>query len=413
MIFRIFKGSLRNRYRSLVLILLSVVMGASIASSFLVVSQEISDKVARELRSYGANIVVEPKDGIRYLNEQDVPRIKTIFWRYNIVDFAPYLYGVTNVMAMGKEERAVLVGTWFAKSLSIPGQDKPFKTGVKSLAPWWQVKGNWVKDSEESTVLVGVALAGRLGLKVNDTVRLNYRDKILDVRVSGLVTTGGPEEEQVFGSLPAVQELLGLPGKVSRVQVSAITVPLDDFARRDPKTMSKREFEKWYCTPYVTSIAQQLEEVFNGGRAKPVWHIAEAEGNILSKLKMVMLLLTVVTLAAAAFGVATTMTTAVLERKNEIGLMKAMGADSLQISGLFLGEALLIGLLGGVIGYIAGTQLVRLIGTVVFNTPLQAKLILLPVAVGSSLLVALAGSFFPVRRAVAIEATVVLGGGGA
>lgn len=316
MIFRIIKGSFRNRYRSLALILISVVMGASIASSFLVVAQEISNKIARELRSYGANIVVEPNEGTasvagesseggtvsergRYLNEQDVPRIKAIFWRHNIVDFTPYIYGVVNVAALGKQERAVLVGTWFAKSLNIPGQDIPFTTGVRSLATWWKVEGRWVSDNGDRAILVGIALARRLSLQVDDTIRLNYRGKLLDVRISGLVTTGGPEEEQIFTSLPVAQELLSLPGKVSRVQVSAITVPLDDFGRRDPKTMSKKEFEKWYCTPYVTSVAQQLEEVFNGGRAKPVWQIAEAEGKILSKLKLVMLLLTVLALLAA------------------------------------------------------------------------------------------------------------------
>jgi len=400
-------------------------MGASIASSFLAVSQEISNKVVRELRTYGANIVVEPREGtvavtgksgegsiakeaVCYLNEQDILRIKTIFWRYNIVDFTPYLYSIVNVSVVGKEERVVMVGAWFAKSLSLAGQDKPIKTGIQSLATWWQVDGNWAKDNEEPEVMVGVSLARRLGLKISDNILLNYQGKILDARISGLVTTGGQEEEQVFASLPVAQRLVGLPGKVSQVRVSAITVPLDDFGRRDPKTMSQKELDKWICTPYVTSVAQQIEQVFSGSKAKPVWQIAETEGKILAKLKMIMLMLTVIALISAAFGVATTMTASVVERRDEIGLMKAIGAGSLQIGWLFLGEALIIGLIGGFIGYIAGTQLVRLIGILVFTTPLQGKLILLPTAVGSSLLVTIAGTFFALRRAVTVQAIAAL-----
>jgi putative ABC transport system permease protein len=419
MIFRIVRGAFRARYRSLVLILLSVVMGTSIAASFLVVSQEVSSKVVRELRNYGANIVIEPKEGAvalngetsKYLNEQDVPRVKDIFWRHNIVDVAPFLYGMVNVSSSTKEERVVLAGTWFTKTLSVSGEDKPFTTGIQSLAPWWQVEGKWVKDDGEPEVMAGAALAGRLGIKVGDTIRLDYQGKILSAKVTALMTTGGQEEEQIFSSLPVAQGVLGLPGKISRVQVSAITIPLDDFGRRDPKTMSQKEYEKWFCTSYVTSVAQQLEDVFSGSRAKPVWQIAEAEGMIVSKLQLLMLLLTVIALVTAAFGVATTMTTSVLERKHEIGLMKAMGADSFQISWLFLGEALVIGLIGGLLGYLAGTQLVKLIGTMVFNTPLQAKLILLPIAVASSLLITLAGSFFALRKALKMEATIVLRGG--
>ncbi|BCO11589.1 hypothetical protein GEOBRER4_n3561 [Citrifermentans bremense] len=114
----------------------------------------------------------------------------------------------------------------------------------------------------------------------------------------GIAATGGFEEEEPFAPLAEVQALTGKPGKpgkpgkLSRVLVSALTVPMDDFGRKDPASMSKEAYEKWYCTAYVTSVAKGVEEVMAGSRAKPIWQIASAEGPLLKKLNSLMLLLT-------------------------------------------------------------------------------------------------------------------------
>jgi putative ABC transport system permease protein len=228
--------------------------------------------------------------------------------------------------------------------------------------------------------------------------------------ISGIVTTGGFEEEQLFAPLITVQELLNKQGKVSRVLVSALTVPMDNFGRKDPAAMTKDEFEKWYCTAYVTSVAKNVEEVMAGSRAKPIWQIASAEGALLTKLNSVMIFLTVLALGAAATAVSTSLMASMAERSPEIALMKAIGADRFQIGSIFLGETLIISLAGGIVGYLIGDRLGVLISHTVFNSTIISPLWLFPTAIISALIVALAGSVAPLRRALLIEPVRVLKG---
>ena len=150
--------------------------------------------------------------------------------------------------------------------------------------------------------------------------------------------------------LGVAQALLGRPGQVSRVLVSAVTVPLDAFGRRDPGGMSRREFEKWFCTPYVTSVANQVEEAIPGSRARPVWSLAEAEARVLSRLGVLMAILAGLSLAAAALAVASTFAARVIGRRTEIALMRATGASAGQVVLLLGTEVLALGAVGGVLG---------------------------------------------------------------
>jgi putative ABC transport system permease protein len=185
---------------------------------------------------------------------------------------------------------------------------------------------------------------------------------------------------------------------------------MDDFGRKDPARMSKEEYEKWYCTAYVTSVAKNVEEVMAGSRAKPIWQIASAEGALLKKLNAVMIFLTVLALGASATAVSTSLMASMAERGPEIALMKAMGADRFQISAIFMGETLVISLLGGLAGYLIGDQLAQLISQSVFNSTIVSPLWLFPTALISAFLVAVAGSLAPLRRALLIEPVRVLKG---
>lgn len=405
---RILKGSFRHQWRFIALILLSTVMGASIVSALLTVSLEVSGKVAAELRKYGANILVEPKSGQSHLREADLPNIKSIFWRHNIAGFVPYLYGVVQIGSKDGEIKAVLVGTWFKKPIVQP-DGSAFTTGLRAMAPGWRVQGDWADDKRKS-VMVGSVLARKLGLKAGDTIRLTGQAQVQEFKVTGIISSGSFEDDQVFVSLKAAQQLLEAPGKVSRVMVSAVTVPMDDFGRRDPKAMSRREYDKWYCTAYAPAVAQQIEEVLKGSTARPVWRVVEAEGKILNKLKLVIGLLVALAILASALAVATTMMTNVLKRQEEISLMKAVGADSAQVSTLFLAEGFTLGVCGGLLGYGLGLLLAQYIGQTVFGTAFEVKLILLPLAVFSSLSVTLLGSFMPLKRAQQVEPSLILRG---
>ncbi|GFO70455.1 ABC transporter permease [Geomonas limicola] len=409
MLIRILKNSFLKRPKSVLLVLLSITMGAAVATAFLGIAGEVSHKMALELRSYGANILLEPTalEGGGYLREDDLPKIKTVFWKYNITGFTPYLFGVADLAAAGRHERSVVAGTWFSKEVQVPGEEST-EQGIKGMAPWWDLKGRWPEAADEA--IVGAALARRLKLVQGSELAATVRGTVQRFRVCGVVTTGGFEEEQLFAPLVTVQQLLGQQGKISRVLVSALTVPMDDFGRKDPSTMTKDEYEKWYCTAYVTSVAKNVEEVMSGSRAKPIWQIASAEGALLTKLNAVMLLLTLLALGASATAVSTSLMASMAERSPEIALMKAMGADRFQISSIFLGEILIISVVGGLIGYLIGNQLAALISHTVFNSTIASPLWLIPMAVGSAFLVACAGSIAPLRRALLIEPVRVLKG---
>ena len=409
MLFRILKNSFLKRPKAIFLIFLSIAMGSAVATAFLGIAGEISHKMALELRSYGANILIEPSaaEGGGFLREEDLPKIKTVFWKYNITGFTPYLFGIAEFSAGGRKERGVVSGTWFTKQLEVPGEEFSIQ-GIKGIAPWWEVQGRWPEDADEA--IIGASLAKRLNISSGSDVTTIVRGGNQKFRIVGVVTTGGYEEEQLFAPLVTVQSLLQQQGKVSRVQVSALTVPMDDFGKKDPTTMTKDEYEKWYCTAYVTSVAKNVEEVMAGSRAKPIWQIASAEGALLKKLNSVMLLLTVLALGASATAVSTSLMASMAERSPEIALMKAIGADRFQISSIFIGETVIISLAGGVSGYLLGGQLAELISRTVFNSTIASPLWLFPTAIISAFVVAIAGSIVPLRRALLIEPVTVLKG---
>ncbi len=384
----------------------SVSVGTAIAASLLSLSLDISSKVANELRSFGANIIVRPKiiglAGVtgqkRYLREEDIIKAKTIFWRHNIVGISPVLTARDQITGYD------FLGTWHRHAMQAPGEKKGFVTGVDSVMPWWEIDGKWPSDPSE--MIAGLGLSQRLKLTIGDRVTVRGRK----VRISGIVNTGGKEDEMLIGELSTVQGLFGLENKISHVYVSALTTPMDDFAYKDPRTMTKPEYEKWYCTGYVTSIAKQLEEAFAGSVARPVWPVAEAEGRVLKRLNLLIYMLTAVSLLSAALGVSTTMIMSLLRRTDEVALMKAVGADGVKTATIFLTEALIIGLGGGLAGYLMSLGISGYIGYMVFGVALTQKGVLLPVSIGVSVVISVMGAYLPIRRALSIRPAVALKG---
>jgi putative ABC transport system permease protein len=408
MLFRILTESFGNQRRGMLLMVVAVAAGVALAAAMLTLAWDIRARVSRELRAFGANIVIEPRlEGLadlsgqrRWLKEEDLPRAKTIFWRHNIVGLAPFLYGQVELSTPGGQGlRVEAIGTWFDHPMAVPGGS--FRAGVHTVAPWWELTG---APPGRGSLLVGAALAERLGISPGMRVALDGRE----FKVSGLLRTGGQEDEAVVLELSELQSLLGLKGLLSRVLVSALTTPMDEFAYKDPASMSRKEYEKWYCTGYVTSIAKQLEEVFRGSRARPLWRVAQAEGRVLQRLSALVWLLTALVLASSILGVAATMAASVLRRQHEIALMKSIGADAVNVAMIFLSEALVIGLLGGLLGWALGYVATDFIARAVFSTQAQMRAVLLPLCLALGVLTTLAGSVVPIRRALRVRPAVVL-----
>lgn len=400
----------RSRRRSR-LAILTVFLATSLISALLTVSIGVGDKMARELTSYGANILIEPASeslrleiaginfnplaGRVYLDEAEVPNVKDIFWRNNIVGFAPLLRGRVEVGG----QSVAIEGTFFDKALPVPDEDD-YHTGVKIISPYWKVTGEWPQD-ERHEMLVGRQLGERLHWRVGDELELDGKAAAMRLRVSGVLETGAAEDDSLILPLAIAQQLLGLSGKVQQIRVSAQTVPENELSRRahrNAEALNAEEYDRWYCTAYVSSIAHQLEEAVSGSVVRPIWQVAASEGVVIRKIELLLLVVTGAALIAAAMGIASLMTSSILDRSKEIALMKALGAESWQIHLLFYAEAALSASIGGLLGCAVGFLLARFVGVALFGQPLGFAWIVVPVVLVVAVLIALTGAVFPARR---------------
>src|SRR6266852_3463202 len=151
MFLRLLYESFRRQKRRKALAGVAIMLGVGVATAMIGVATDIGDKISRELRSYGANLIVTPQEdtldveigGVNlkppsdgaYLNEADLPKIKGMFWRNNIVGFAPMLPVNVTIKESDKQQDGTLLGTYFAKQVSF-GKEQ-FATGVRSTHPWW------------------------------------------------------------------------------------------------------------------------------------------------------------------------------------------------------------------------------------------------------------------------------------
>jgi putative ABC transport system permease protein len=451
---RIVYESFRRQAPRKLLAGIAITMGVAVATAMIAVATDIGDKINRELRSYGANLVVTPQEdtldvevgGVNlnppsdgaYLNEADLPKIRGTFWHHNILGFSPMLPVTVRVdssqLSAHSSQDVTLVGTYFNKTLHFGKED--FTTGVKITNPWWKVSCGegaqpvlsgaegphqgrveagqtgdspsacgWPNDNSQN-ILVGERLAAKLEKKPGDKLQVDGRE----LTISGILSTGSAEDDQIVAPLAFAQQILGKPGAVRRIYVSAMTKPQDALSTRDPKTMSPEVYDRWYCSPYVESIAYQLQEVIPHSHAEQIRQVAQNEGTVLSRIKGLMLLITFAALFASTLAVSAAMATAIYERRVEVGLMKALGAGDLSVSAFFFAEALLLAIVGGIVGFSGGALLARQIGRSIFNSQISVDPVLFPIILALAVVVTFAGSAAAIRRAVKFDPVFALRG---
>ncbi len=419
MFVRLVYESFRRQKRRKVLAGAAIVLGVTVATAMIAVATDIGDKINRELRTIGANLVVTPQEdsldleigGVNlkpptdgaFLSEADLPKIKGIFWHNNITGFAPMLPVNVTAQHQGQQQNVTLLGTYFAKKISYGTEE--FTTGVRSTHPWWKVAGEWPKD-DSWDVLVGERLAQRLQESPGGVITVAGRQ----LHVSGVLSTGGAEDDQIVAPLALAQDVLGKPGAVKRVYVSALTKPEDAFARRDPKSLSGAIYDRWYCTPYPQAIALQLTEAMAHSHAEQIRQVAQNEGAVLTRIEGLIFLITLAALFASALAVSAAMATTIFERRAEVGLMKALGAGKLAVAAIFFAEAALLALIGGAIGFGLGGLLAHQIGRSIFSSDISIPPVLLPVILVIAVIVTFAGSAAAIRRAVSLDPVFALRG---
>lgn len=402
-------GVITRQKKKLMLIALTVALGVSLATAMLNVMFDVGDKVNQELKAYGANLNIVPKgaafindmyqldednqnEASQFINEDQLVKIKMIFWAYNIVDFAPYL----SIAAEVDHHPVKVVGTWFDKHLQIPTGDE-VNTGMLAMKSWWQIEGNPMTDDNLQSAMIGESLAKRLNLKIGDKITIDSpkSHNNMALTIHNIFHSGGIEDNEIYVTLSTAQELANKKGLVERVEVSALTTPENELARRaaqDPNSLSRNEWDIWYCTAYISSIAYQLEEVMPDVRVKAIMQVAESEGAILQKTQLLMILLTVLSLICSALAISNLVTANVIERSTEIGLLKALGASNSAVALLIIIEMLIIGLIGGVIGYFMGLGFAQIIGHTVFGSSVEIKMLIIPLVGLMVLFITLIGS---------------------
>ncbi|HLA99285.1 MAG TPA: ABC transporter permease [Anaerolineales bacterium] len=370
--YRILWGSLRHQRGRLSIAALAIALGSALVSGLLNLSGDIRGQVGRELRAYGANLMIRPVEQsvligsgqIAFgsvieagtLAEADLEPIKGV---EGVVGVLPYLYSVVEVGA----QPVVLVGTDLL--------------AAREVNAWWQVRGRWPETADE--VLLGVRAAQALSLELDEKVAIRYGGKSTVLYVVALLETGWAEDEQLVMSLDSAQTLSGQLGRVNLVMVSALA--------------SQRSLD---------AIAGELQEKLPSAKVKRLAQFASAETEVLNQVRLLMGLVAALVLVAGAVTVAGTLNILVIERRAEIGLMKALGAANWRVAGSFLAETLIVGALGGLAGYLSGLGLALAIGQRVFATTITPPFWALPGTLLVGLVVTWMAALFPVGRALRV-----------
>jgi putative ABC transport system permease protein len=438
MFFRLVADSFGRRPRHKLLTGAALALGMGVATAALSVALDVGDRLAKEFRSLGANLVVTPKadslpleiGGVdyrpvnagAYLPEADLPKLKTIFWHNNIMGISPILEArvvswtprfspaSATFVTPASNGDATLIGAWSDHAVPLP-DGGVFVTGLKQTNPWWRVEGSWFEDGAGECI-VGRNFAEKNSVMIGSPVYLAgpSSDNGLALKVTGIFTSGGIEDDAVVAPLSVVQDYLGKSRQYRKLYVSALTKPEDAFAKRDPKTFTPAEYDRWFCTPYISSIAFQIEQELPGTDVRVIRRVAEGEGQILTHVQMLLWLVTLAAMLAAALAVGASSAASVIERQVEIGLMKALGAGSGTVGFLLAAEQLLLAFVGGGVGYALGIVLARLLGEKIFGAAPEPTLLVFLVVIGLAAVVTLLGSAIPLRRASRIEPAPILRG---
>ena len=427
MFLRLVADSFGRRPRRKLLTGAALALGMAVVTAAFSVSLDVGDRLAHEFRALGANLLITPQadslpleiGGVdyrpvnsgAYLPEQDLGKIKTIFWRNNIVGFAPVMEvpaEVSKASSSAAPVKTTLLGTWAHHSVVLP-DNRTYTTGMDKTNSWWHVDGRWFKD-DAPEVIVGKSFAARTNVKPGDTLHIDSSDRSSALTVTGILSAAGPEDDAIVAPLQTAQQLATKPGQYRRLYVSALTKPEDDFARRNPTTMNNADLERWSCSPYASSIAYQIKQVLPGVDTHVIRRVAEGEGSILTRVRMLLWLASFAALLAAALAVGASSAAAVIERRSEIGLMKAIGAGSGTIGFLLAAEQLLLAFVGGGVGYALGIVLARFLGEKIFGVAPEPSILVFIVILVLAACVTLLGSAIPLHRASRYEPAPILRG---
>jgi putative ABC transport system permease protein len=379
MFWRVLRQMITRGRGRLAVALVALVSGATASAALLNLEFDAERKFSHELRQLGPNVLVRSAVAPGGNDEPgavfDAESVKELLAETSgarggpVTALAPSLYVI--VRSPGGETSLVLAGTWL--------------DAYPRLAPWWSVNGAWVTDrGDANACLVGQQAAAKLRVRPGSALELRYAERTAKLRVAGVVSTGGAEDDQVFTNLPVAQQLAGLPGKASVLQMSVAGTP--------------QEVERY---------AAQLGARLPGLEVRPLRQIAQAEGQLLARVQDLLFWSVGLILLLTSLCVLATTLALAIERRTDVGLMKALGGQMTRIVRLFLAEAGLLGAVGGISGAVLGTLLSAWIGRQVFGTATSLRFEVIPLILAVMVAVALLGAL-PLRLLSHVRPGIVL-----
>ncbi len=387
MFWRIVRRLLTANRGRLYVILLALGAGAAVTSALLNLQVDAKRRITTEFRTFGPNVVISPRssgDSPRFLDESLFSRIPNQNSLGGIAK-AEFLYGVVNISVarQGQEHpdknalstQAILVG--YAHSDFGPNQVLP-----PALI---DVEETW-KPISSLRCAVGEKVAATLKMRRDDGIWLSNGSENYSIYASVLPSTGGPEDNQIFLYLNLAQKLLGQPHRISLIQL------------RVPGSAEQ-----------IERLVEQLRPELGDAEGRPIRQFAEGEAKIYNRISGLLTATIVIVMLLTSLCVMAAMTNVAMERRNDVGLMKAIGGATRRVLRLFMVEAALLGLAGGLIGAAAGIFLSVWLGKQVFGVAAQPRLIVYPVAVALTMMVAIL-SAYPLRRLASIRPASVFRG---
>src|SRR4029077_3257430 len=386
MFWRIMRRLLAANRGRLFVILLALGAGAAITSALLNLQVDAKRRLTAEFRAFGANVVIAPSDSgtpasPRFLNDSlfvdladgmDSSSIPKAEFLYGIVDAAKV--PVAKDQKAGASTKVILAG--FGYSGSRPEQ---------VLAPSLVAAAQKEASGNTGACEVGQRAAVTLQMRTGDMVALRNDSRQASCRVEVLPSIGGAEDNQIFLGLRAAQTLLEQSGRISLIELSVPGTPQQ-------------------IQNYIISLRR-----LPGADVRPIRQFTEGEAKIYDRISSILSATVALVLVLTALCVMAAMTNVAMERRNDVGLMKAIGGATRRVLRLFLAEAALLGLVGGVLGAAMGILLSMWLGKAVFGIAARPRFIVYPVAVGLTIIVAIAGAY-PLRRLANIRPAAVFRG---
>ncbi|MBE5970473.1 MAG: FtsX-like permease family protein [Lachnospiraceae bacterium] len=387
MFFHMITASLMRRRSRMFVALLAIAVGATILSGLTTIYYDVPKQMGEQFRNYGANMIFVASAESEGLTMSDVEDALKEIPDEQKVGISPYRYETLSV----NEQPVIIAGTDLEET--------------KKTSPYWYVDGAWPEDNGQ--ILVGKEMAATLSLNVGDALTITYSQAAMEnpdqpedvdrslnedavnieYTVSGILDTGGTEESYIFMSLADMGALTKEDEKIDVVELSI--------------SASGEELDG-----YVKNISKKVPQI----TPRLVKRVTQSETTVLTKLQSLVLLVTIVVLLLMMICVATTMMAVVTERRKEIGLRKALGASNKSIVREFMGEAMLLGGSGGLIGSILGFVFAQLVSMNVFNSTITFRPLLIPITIVAAVLVTALASLIPVRNATEVDPAIVLKG---